>query len=222
MSRKYTPEQAAIVKEICEVHELDATQIGFEDDSATTPIFDYEAVCALSLRLTDIRDIDCSISDHGDADNELITAKCTVTVPDGRTRSCEGSAQLLERLKDGNIIETYQQAAAIAQARAVRRGIRSVGVNLWNAHRKFMQTGEIAAGHTRHDPRAPVYAEIHILATELDLIVDGNKEKYKAYIAENYDGRTSARDLTDMDLHRLLISFRSLTRLRRNENRRAA
>lgn len=222
MSRKYTHEQAAIVKELCEVHELDATQIGFEDDSSTTPIFDYEAVCALSLRLTDIQHIDCSIIDHGDADAELITAKCTVTVPDGRTRSCEGSAQLLERLKDGNIIETYQQAAAIAQARAVRRGIRSVGINLWNAHRKFMQTGEVVAGHTRHDPRSPLYSEIHILATELDLIVDGDKKRYQEFIAENYDGRTSARDLSDIELHRLLISFRSLTRLRRSEKRRAA
>lgn len=221
MSRKYTPEQAAIVKEICEMHDLEATQISFEGPE-TTPIFDYEAVCALSLKLTDIQDIDCWISDRGDADTEIVSAKCTVTVPGGRTRTCEGSAQLLERLGDGNVVETYAQAEALAQSRAVRRGIRSVGVNLYNAHRKFLATGQVAASHTDHDPRAPVYAQIHILATELDLIIDGDKTRYRQYIAENFDGRTSARDLTDFELQRMLTSFRSLRRLTGGQIRKAA
>lgn len=209
MSRKYTPEQARIVKELCGLHNLDESQISF-DGTELTPIFDYEAVCALSLRLTDIHSIDCWISDHGTADSEMVTAKCKVTIPDGRSRTCEANAQLLERLGDGNLIETHQMAEAIARARAVRLGIRSVGVNLWNAHRKFAETGEIAEGHTRHDPRLPAYNEIHVLAEKCDLIVDADRRGYEVFISEMFPGKSSAKDLDDLQLRQLLVSLRAV------------
>ena len=60
-------------------------------------------------------------------------------------------------------------------------------------------------------------AELHALATELDLIEYGDKAKYREYIAENYAGRTSAKDLDDVELQRMLIAFRSLARLRRSK-----
>lgn len=209
MSRKLTPEQARIVKEMCDLHGLDETQISF-DGTELTPIFDYEAVCSLSLKLTDIPSIDCWISDHGSAEDEMVTAKCKVTVPDGRSRTCEANAQLLEKLPDGGIVETFQMAQAVARARAVRLGIRSVGVNLYNAHRKFVETGEIALGHTRHDPRLPAYNEIHVLAEKCDLIVDADRRNYEAFISEMFPGKTSAADLDDLQLRQLLVSLRAM------------
>ncbi len=218
---KRTPEQSAIVKEICELHGLDETQISFEGREVT-PIFDYEAVCALTLKLTDIQNIDCWISDRGNAEEEIVTAKCTVTIPDGRTRSCEGHAQLLERLGDGGIVETFVQAEALAQSRAVRRGIRSVGVNLYNAHRKFVETGEIVAGHTDHDPKLPIYNEIHALATELDLIVDADRTGYRQLISEMYNGATSSKTLNDIELRQFLVALRAMAGAKRYKNRNAA
>lgn len=209
MSRKLTTEQARIAKEICDLHGLDETQISFEG-TELTPFFDYEGVCSLSLKLTDIHSIDCWISEYGDDDNEMVTAKCKVTVPDGRSRTCEANACLLEKLPDGGVIETFQIAQAVARARAVRLGIRSVGVNLYNAHRKFVGTGEIALGHTRHDPRLPVYSEIHVLGAKLDLIVDADKTAYRIFIDAMFPGKTSARDLNDIELHQLLVALRAM------------
>jgi len=221
MSRKtpsFTAAQAAIVQEYVDVHGLSPEQISF-DDGGTTPSFDHNAISVLSLKLTDIQDISPTEILN---DGKTVTVFGTTTLPDGRSRGSIGSCAVGDMLANGQTVTNVQTAIGVATSRCFRQGIRNVGINLHSAHQRFIDSGEIVAGHTRQDPRNPVYAEIHILATELDLIVDGNKDKYKAYIAENYDGRTSARDLTDMDLHRLLISFRSLTRLRRNENRRAA
>ena len=50
-----------------------------------------------------------------------------------------------------------------------------------------------------------------------DLIVDGDKTKYRKYLAENFDGRESAKELNDLELQKLLSGFRSLARLRREK-----
>lgn len=207
-----TADQQKIVREISETHGLDPKQISFESDDPT-PIFDFEAVCMLSLKLTDIQDITCEISDR-DFDTQIVTARCSVKLPDGRTRVCEDSARLHEPIGDGGTIDSLRMADNVAQARAVRRGIRSVGINLWNAHKQFMKSGIVAQGHTQHDPRKPQYEEIHVLAGNLGLIEPGNKQRYKAFIAESYDGRTSAKDLDDSELQRFLISLRAMNRVR--------
>lgn len=219
---KYTERQMDLVQELCRTHGLQPDQISFEG-TELQPIFDYEAVCALSLKLTDIESIDCRMLPptaeplpNGLGNIRISNAECTVKLPDGRTRTCVDSAQLGETVA-GVIFRTPREADGLAQNRAVRRGIRSVGINLYNAHRRFIETGSGTEGHLDHDPRKPVYAEIHMLATELDLITYGDKTKYTEYIAENYGGRTSASDLDDLELRGLQTSFRSLARLRREK-----
>ncbi len=208
--QQYTNAQLTLVQELCLMYGLMPDQISFEGNDIT-PIFDYEAVGCLSLKLTDIHTIACEIS--GRDDDGTSTAKCTVTLPDGRSRIAEESAAIGEKLGNGVVIETAREADGIAQNRAVRRGIRSVGVNLYKSHLQFKEKGEITSGTMKADPRQPIYAEIHIRAAELDLIVDGDKSKYEEHIAELYDGRTSAADLNDLELQGLLRSFRSLARL---------
>lgn len=205
-----TTEQKNILDELVEVHALDASQISFEGENAT-PIFDYEAVCALSLKLTDIQDIDCQISERDTVDG-IVSASCKITLPDGRTRTVEDSASLNESFADNKIIDTYRLAENVAQARAVRRGIRSVGVNLFRAHQEFVKTGQAATAHTNNNPRLTHYQEIHKLASKIGLIDGADKSKYEQFLAEKYDGRTSSADLDDLELHRLLVTFRAFER----------
>jgi hypothetical protein len=211
--RTLTHQQHITIAELSEMHGLDPTQISFEGDDIT-PIFDFEAVCLLSLKLTDIREIACEITNR-DFDSQIVTARCSVRLPDGRTRVCEDSARMHEQIGDGGTIDTLRMADNVAQARAVRRGIRSVGINLWHAHKKFRESGEVANGHTRYDPRKPVYEEIHVLAQNLGLIDGGDKEPYRSFLAESYEGRTSARDLDDDDLQRFLVTLRAMNRVKK-------
>lgn len=230
LTQTYTgnDQQKRIVEELCRVHSLDPSQVSFEGDS-DTPIFDYEAISTLSLRLTDIKDLDCGITDRnvvqmeiGDFTGTRITATCRVTLPDGRSRSVEATATVGEILAPGLQIATVADAEGVAQNRAARRGIRSVGVNLWRAHQAFMRNGERAAGTTDNDPRAPAYREIHVLAEKLDLIVDGDRKAFDHYLAEMFDGVTSKTDLNDIQLQQLITSLRAMASVLSRSNQRAA
>lgn len=215
-----TAEQQIIVQQFIETHNLDASQISFEGND-TTPIFDYEAVNALSLRLTDIKNIECEIWTR-DFEGGIFTARCIVTLPDGRSRTCYDSASVNEQIASGTVINTTRLAENVAQARAVRRGVRSVGINLFRAHQEFVKNGgKPVSAHTNNDPRQPHYVEIHQLAGNVGLIVNSDKTEYQRYIAENFEGCTSAKDLNDMDLHRLLVQLRAWNRLQKIRNQNA-
>lgn len=210
-TKTFTSDQLAIVNELCSVHGLDPSQISFEGE-ALNPIFDYEAVCALSLKLTDIKSIDCEVKRTDPMRHTLSIAVCTVVLPDGRTRTVEDSAELGEKLGNGETIETQRDADNMAQNRAVRRGIRSVGVNLWNAHKAFMKTGEPTSGTTNFDPRKKLNDEIHALAAELGF----TKEQYQDLLASGYDGRTSTLDLNDIERQNFARLLRSLRRVQKS------
>lgn len=212
--QKLTAQQLTIVRQYGEIHGLRAEQISFEDDRSLEPIFDHNAVSTLSLRLTDIQDISPT---NLVCENKFVTVLGSITLPDGRTRGAIGSCSIGERIGNGEVIETQTAAIGVATSRCFRQAIRNVGVNLHAAHNLFVETGEIAVSHTNVNPRNGNYAELHMLAAELDLIVDGNKKKYRKYLAENFDGRGSAKELNDLELQKLLSGFRSLARLRRDK-----
>lgn len=216
----FTPNQLAIVQEICTIHGLEPEQISFEGDELT-PIFDYEAGSALTLKLTDIHDIDCWISGREKAP-ELATAKCKITLLDGRTRTVEDTAEMGEELYKGVKIDSPRMIDNVAKNRAFRRGVRSVGVNLYNAHKKFRETGEIANAHTAHDPRYANYREIHVLATETGLIDDGDKKEYRKFIAGCFNGVESSKDLNDIELHQLVAALRAMASHQRQQQRKSA
>lgn len=218
--------QQRIIDELCTVHGLDPSQISF-DGIDDTPIFDYEAVCILSLKLTDIRDLDCSIIDRtiyqpeGESPAQVSTAKCVVTLPDGRTRSVQETAFCGE-VAGGYKVETVRDADGLAQNRASRRGIRSVGINLWRAHQAFMRDGQKANGSTDINPRQTFYNEIHVLAEKIGLIIDGNRDQYEYYLAESFGGITSAKDLSDEQLVILRNSLRAMASALSRSNQQAA
>lgn len=209
-AKLYTKPQLELVEELCRMHDLSPEQISFDGDDLN-PIFDYEAVCALSLKLTDIRDIDSWVSDRN-LEAGISTAKSKATLADGRSRQVEDSASIGEELGNGQKIADFRGADSLAMNRAVRRVIRSVGVNLYNAHKRFKETGRIAVAHTDHDPRAAALRELHVLATELDLITDGDRTRYEQFIADSFDGATSSKDLNDLDFRRLVNQLRAMAR----------
>lgn len=215
--RKYTAEQSLILTDLHQVHDIDPSQISFDGDDPT-PIFDYTAISLLSLRLTNIKEIDCYIASRDPRDGR-VTAKCTVILPDGRSRSVEGSAALGEEFAEDGTITSWQTAESVAQSRASRLGIRSVGINLLHAHRKFKATGKPTNGHTDNDPRKPHYDEIHQLAENLELIKGGDKSEYRLLISSAFIGKQSARDLTDAELQQFLTTLRALDRVRRSRGK---
>lgn len=217
MKHTLTPQQAVIVKEYVDVHGLQPEQISF-DGTDTTPSFDHNAISVLSLKLTDIQDISPTEILN---DGKTITVFGKTSLPDGRSRGSIGSCHIGETLANGQKVANEQVALGVATSRCFRQGIRNIGVNLHAAHQQFIKTGEIAVGHTSRDPRHAVYAELHMLATELDLIVDGDKSRYRRYLAENYDNRESAKDLNDLELQKLLTSFRSMARILRHDKEAA-
>jgi hypothetical protein len=207
--KRYSLNQLDLVKDLCETHGLQPEQISFDGDDLN-PIFDYEAISLLSLRLSDIRSIDCSrITRDGSGRS---TCECTVTLPDGRSRTVSETAEIGEELGSGTKIGDSRLADSVARSRASRLGIRSVGVNLYNAHKRFKETGQIAAGTTDNDPRAAKGAELHALAAECGLIKGSDRSRYEAFIAESFDGATSSKDLNDIDLQRLLNQLRAMAR----------
>lgn len=209
----FTAEQLSLVQELCDTHDLQPEQISFEGNDLN-PIFDYEAACALSVKLTDIQHINAQVTERETVDGVLMsTALGTATLPDGRSRTIEDSAFVGETIGNGKTLATVRDADSMAQNRAVRRAIRSVGVNLYNAHKKFKETGQIATGQMiPANPRAAALAELHALAAECGLIVNGDRARYEKFIADSYDGATSSSQLNDLDFQRLMIQLRAMAR----------
>lgn len=209
--KKLSPEQTSIRAEFVAHYHLEAAQISFDGDSAQ-PIFDYEALCALSLVLTDFQDITVGEPEIDEAG--YVLAKCSVVLKDGRTRSIYDSAFIGETLPDGKKIETRRLAEQVARARAMRTGIRTAGVNLLRAHRQFVIDGMIGELETVN-PLVNLRKEIHALAIELGLIKGKDKAAYQFFIAEQFDGRDSSSDLDETELRRLAITLRAMRRVNR-------
>lgn len=219
--RNYTAEELQLVKEFEAFYGIDPSQVGFDFENPGEPIFDYTAISCLSLKLTDIHSIECMIV-RRDKDPGTATASCAVTLPDGRNRAVEASAEIGETLHDGTVITTWQLAESVAQSRASRLGIRSVGINLVQAHRNYVKTGNIAQGHTNHDPLKPFYDEVHVLAENLGFIVGSDRSEWTNFLAETFAGKQSSKDLDTGERNNLLTTLRALDRVRRSRGKQSA
>jgi hypothetical protein len=208
--------------DLCQAHDLTADQVSFEGDRPESDIrLRSDIACSVST-LTDIQHIDCWVTDR-DVENKRATVKCTITLPDGRTRAVESSAEVGEAAsrREGDQYD-FDSPSMLRDRVRPRLGIRSVGVNLFKAHKKFKETGEVAAGHTRFDPRKPIYDEIHALAASAALIVDGDKSAYRHFLSETFEGVVSAKDLNDSDLRKLQVMLRAMVNANRYQEKKAA
>lgn len=209
MSKNLTLEQKNIVAEFVQHHGLEARQISFDGDSLE-PIFDYEALNYLRFKLTDIESTAPQIEERNEITG-FVTARCVVVLPCGRSSSDLGTAQVNEKLHDGSHIENLLEAQNVAIARALRRAIRSVGVNLFKAHREWLETGQPVTAEVDPEFVSAIGKEIHKLANEWGHISGRDKTKYQEFIERMFGaGKRSTLDLNDIEKSQLANIYRQM------------
>lgn len=222
-NKKYTPEQLQLAREFVDGYGISLEQISFEAEKLE-PIFDFEALCLLREKLTRFHSVDTTRSNFNAETNEAEVI-CSIINESGRIITCSDFAQIGELMPDGSKVETSMQAKRLARARAMRSAIRQAGVNLLKAHKNYLESGEVL-DFRPVDPRISKTKELHVLAEQLGFIVKTNdgidKTEYQKFIAETYDGRTSSKDLDDIELQRLIITFRAMRRLQKFNQQKAA
>lgn len=229
-NQKRTIKQQEIINEMSGIHGLDERQISFEEDS-TEPIFDYEALNVLRLRLTDIQTTEPEIVERN-MTLGIVTARCWVYLPDGRSASDLGSAQFTvrsaedysrivegESMPDGSILDSQMKAQNVALSRALRRAIRAVGVNLMKAHRAFADDGEITQGDVDEEFQSKIGREIHSYAIKFGHITGSGKNtdktRYQNFIESLFGfKKRSTLDLNDIEKSQLANTYRTLVNSR--------
>lgn len=220
-------EQQQIADEFVSTYNFEYSQISFEGDT-TEPIFDYEALNVLRLRLTDIQMTEPEIVERNTMLG-IVTAKCTAILPDARSASDLGSAQFAtfdteqrqltqgEIMPDGSQIGSMLQAQNVALSRALRRAIRAVGVNLFKSHQEFKQSGSITLADIDEEFQSPVGKEIHKLAAEWGHISGKDKTQYQEFIERMFgSGKRSTLDLNDIEKSQLANIYRNMLKSRDN------
>jgi len=211
--RTYSREQRAIQKEFCEVYGFKPEQVGF-DGNSLDPIFDYDALCLLSIRLCDIPDIFTELASV-DRLQGLAQSRCSLTLPGGAMRRVFATALMGEAMPDGEPIRDISQAISVSRARALRVGLRAVGFDPIKAHQTFKDSkGSQKLQLLPVDRRTAELAEIHMLAQALDWIVVGgdgfvNKTEYQRMMAVYFNGETSAKNMDDQHRSQWLTMLRS-------------
>lgn len=211
--RTYSREQRAIQKEFIDAYGFAPEQISF-DGPLLDPIFDFDALALLSMKLCDLPHVE---TDLGEVDRLLgmATSRGIVTLPNGNTRKIFATAMVGETMPDGKPIKDINQAINVSRARVLRVLLRAVGFDPVAAHKIFKESGGTQMLElVPVDPRLKQLAEIHLHAQALDLIVisgDGfvNKQLYKQRMSMVCDGKTSCRELSDEERAKWLQCLRA-------------
>ncbi len=209
-NKKTTIAQDELVNELVDTYNLSPEQIGF-DGEKLDPILDFDALCVMREKLTNFKSVDVSRI-TADQDTRSVEAVCVIVTANDRTISVSDFAQHNEIMPDGERVTETIQLKRLARARAMRSGIRAAGVNLMKAHKHFIETGDTLDVQPIN-PRLNIYAENHAIAAEIGFIVGTDKSEYEKHIAQMFDGRTSSKDLNDIELGQLRISLRAIRRV---------
>ena len=205
-AKTLTSAQLAIVDSYQSHYEIEPGQISFDGDGII-PSFDHEAISILTLRLTDLADISPTQVVEDSSTQWTVYSKATLA--DGRSRGGFGTCRTGETLANGTVVTNESVAKGVATARSFRQTLRNVGIDLHKCHQRFLQTGEVASLEALQHPRAAQYREVHRHAAALRYIVGDDDSLFRGYLAGLFDGRTSKDDLTDIELHRLLVNLRA-------------
>jgi len=200
MNRKLNRDQRAILKDFCETYDFSENQIGFDSDS-TTPIFDFDALSVLSLRLCNVPGI--AVSFVGFENANMATSSVTVRLANGAVREFFAVAQMGEHMHNGEPVVDAIQAVNLSRARALRVGLRAATFDPVKAH-AAMKRGENVLDFTPGKFVDPGLAECHMIGEELGYIVrDGGKlvdrSTYDRLMATYFHGKTSTAALTPQE-----------------------
>ncbi len=219
-----TTEQQNIADEFVADYNFEYSQISFEGNSPE-PIFDYEALNVLRLRLTNIQMTEPEVVERNTRLG-IVTVKCAAILPDGRSASDLGSAQYAtfdeenRRLTDGEIMPdgselgSMLKAQNVALSRALRRAIRSVGVNLLKAHYEYRRNGKVAIAEIDTEFQSPVGKELHQVATEWGHIRKKDKTDYQDFMARMFGGKRSSLELNDIEKSQFVNIYRTMLKSR--------
>jgi hypothetical protein len=229
-ARTYSAKQNALQTEFIDAYGFDAKQISFDGDSLD-PIFDFDALALLSIRLCDLPFVGVTF-DKVDHALQMVSSTGRAVLKNENVREIFGSAFLGEVMHDGSTIDSWRQAVNVSRSRTLRTILRAVGFDAVAAHRSFKKTGNVvelqgSAKLTRDQERK----EIHILAGELELItklpavgaaadkhstagVRTDRTQYEKTIATFFHGQTSSKRLTDSEHTQLLTILRAWARAR--------
>ena len=111
------------------------------------------------------------------------------------------------------------KAQNVATARAMRRAIRAAGINLFKAHKRFMETGEVAEGNTSVELEKELKnargREIHALKDEWG----HNEEDYRKFIKNLFGSeKTSSLHLSDIEKSQLVTTYKGMISARNKAN----
>lgn len=188
-----TNDQKLLIAEMQAAYGIDPNEVIFFSEDAE-PFFGYEATCVLANHLTDLRGIDIEPVETGFVDS--LSLKCTVTLPDGRTRSAVGVVNVSEVI-DG-VKMSSQQLYATASARAIRNALRTAGINLLKLH-AVQRNGSTAPVEFAGPPRSEyqrLLRQAHALGVEARYIVGDDKSAWYEAIHERY-GKDGSNELTE-------------------------
>ncbi len=209
-----TLQQETVAREFIEKYGLEPKQISF-DGEREEPIFDFDALSILSLRLSDIPEIRVEPGDFNNAAG-IATANCRILLADGRVREVYGSCLVGELMYDGSEVTDINQALKIAQARALRNGLRAVAFDPVRAHN--LAKTEQQSSNEFKDVRSKELAEAHALGQELGYIVGDNKVAWSNLISVNFPGVRSSGDLNDLQRSQFLTMLRAWKTARNRAN----
>lgn len=219
-TRKFTPQQLALVKEF-EVYGIDETDIIFYSEKPE-PFFTYEATAMLAQKLTDVRSIDVEplpafaaqiVSNNllgQTVTNKTTAVRCKLGFEN--EKSCSGVGVVNHDEKFDDKLMNDHQRFSLASARAIRNALKASGINLLKAHNLAKSTGEITAP-SEDSLRAKLIAEVHALGYETGFIYrDGleslNKSAWNNILLKRY-GTHSSRLLTNLQLTDFAAFLRS-------------
>lgn len=177
--KKWTLAQEELAREFSTDYGLDLSQITFYSERLE-PEFDFEALNYLTNVLGNFPSISTE-PDEVFTQFGLVIATCEITLPDNRFRKVFGSAYVGEKLQNGTMIGDIPQALNIAQARALRKGLKAVGWDALRAHqaRKHGDLEFKPSPPSEEEVRANELAEAHILGQQIGLISpNGDKSRW--------------------------------------------
>src|SRR5882724_3337369 len=137
MNRKLTRDQRAILKDFCETYGFDEKQIGF-DGASVEPIFDFDALSALSLRLCNLPKLSVTFDRF---EGHFAFANVSVKLANGNEREFPACARMGELMPDGEPATEPVQLANLARSRALRIGLRAATFDPVKSH-AAMKRGE--------------------------------------------------------------------------------
>lgn len=204
--KTYTKEQHELIADLCATYGIEPDEVVFFTGDSK-PLFSYEAACVLANRLADIRDIRIAPENNGFVDS--VSYSCELTLPDGRSRSGVGVANVGQTDSTGAKL-THSQLVELASGRAIRSALRIADIDLLKLHNQRSK-GVFEFTGKQPSNREILLREVHALGGEAGLIIGSDKDTWKRVIALRYNGVTSSADLLDDELADLASFLRSLT-----------